>query len=300
MTRIDTADRKGGASFRINRGKYLRRKAVDAIMGALCTLAAVVGLIFLGLILITLLAKGAPGLSLDLFTNSMKTPGQHGGLANAIVGTLMQVVLGTLVGAPLGIAIGVYLAEIGRNGRLASVIRFVNDILLSAPSVLIGLFVYQIAVRPMGGFSALAGALALALIAMPVIARTTEDIIRLIPDAYREGSVALGARPSTTILKVVLPAASGGILTGILLAVARISGETAPLIVTSLGNFNWNFDLTRATASLPMAIYRYASSPYAEWKNLAWAGALVITLGVLLLNIASRVSLHLTSKSKAS
>jgi phosphate transport system permease protein len=299
MMRIETG-LKSGTGLRINRAKYLRRKAVDAIMGGLCTLAAVIGLIFLGLILMTLLAKGLPGLSLDLFIHSMKTPGQHGGLANAIVGTLMQVAIGTLVGAPLGIAVGVYLSEIGRNSRLASVIRFVNDILLSAPSVLIGLFVYQIVVRPMGGFSALAGSIALALIAMPVIARTTEDIIRLVPDAYREGSVALGARPSTTILKVVLPAASGGILTGILLAVARISGETAPLIVTSLGNFNWNFDLTRATASLPMAIYRYASSPYAEWKNLAWAGALVITLGVLLLNIASRVSLHLTSKGKAS
>lgn len=284
---------------RINRGRYLRRKAMDAAMGGLCIAAAAIGLVFLGLILFTLLARGLPGLSLDLFIHSMKTPGQHGGLANAIVGTLIQVAIGTLAGAPLGIAIGVYLAEIGRNSRLASVIRFVNDILLSAPSILIGLFVYQIAVKPMHGYSALAGGVALALIAMPVIARTTEDIIRLVPDAYREGSVALGARSSTTILKVVLPAASSGILTGVLLAVARIAGETAPLIVTSLGNFNWNFDLTQATASIPLAIYRYASSPYAEWIDLAWSGALVITFGVLLLNVASRVSLHLTSKGKA-
>ncbi len=287
-----------GRTARVNRGKYLRRKSTDAVMGGLCTFAAVLGLVFLALILYTLLSKGLRGMSLDLFIHKTMTPGNHGGLANAIVGTLIQVAIGAVIGTPLGIAIGVWLAEIGRNGRLASVVRFVNDILLSAPSVLIGLFVYQILVKPTGNFSALAGGIALALIAMPVIARTTEDIIRLVPDAYREGSVALGARPSTTILQVVLPAASGGILTGVLLAVARIAGETAPLIVTSLGNLNWNFDLMRATASLPMTIYRYASSPYKEWVDLGWAGALVITFGVLALNIASRVTMYYRGRGK--
>ena len=225
----------------------------------------------------------------------MKTPGQGGGLANAIVGTLIQVGMGTLMGAPLGMAVGVYLAEVGREGRFASVVRFVNDILLSAPSVLIGLFVYQIVVVPMGGFSAIAGSIALALLAMPVIARTTEDILKLVPESYREGSKALGARDSVTVIKVILPAAAGGILTGVLLAVARISGETAPLIVTSLGSFNWSENLTSPMASLPIAIYRYASSPYEEWVRLARSGALINTHGVLALNVASRVSHYLVS-----
>ncbi|KAF0182655.1 MAG: phosphate ABC transporter permease PstA [Hyphomonadaceae bacterium] len=279
----------------INHARYIRRRVVSAFMTVLCSVAAVIGLIFLGLILWTLVEKGAAGLSPNLFTHSMKTPGQGGGLGNAIVGSLIQVGMGTLLGAPLGMAVGVYLAEVGREGRFASVVRFVNDILLSAPSVLVGLFVYQIVVVPMGGFSAIAGSIALALLAMPVIARTTEDIMKLVPEAYREGSKALGARDSTTVLKVTLPAAFGGILTGVLLAVARISGETAPLIFTSLGSFNWSENLTSAMASLPIAIYRYASSPYEEWVDLAWSGALIITLGVLVLNIASRISHFLVS-----
>jgi len=279
-----------------NPANYARRRIFSAIMDMLCTLAALVGLVVLALILFTLIEKGMAGLSLNLFTESMRTPGSGGGLANAIVGSLMQTGLGILIGAPLGMAVGIYLAEVGRNSRLASVVRFVNDILLSAPSVLVGLFVYQIVVVPMGGFSGFAGSTALALLAMPVIARTTEDIIKLVPDSYREGSIALGARDSTTILKVVVPAAFGGILTGILLAVARIAGETAPLIFTSLGSFAMSTDMTRPMASLPIAIYRYASSPYEEWVDLAWAGAMVITLGVLLLNILSRVSHYLVSR----
>jgi phosphate transport system permease protein len=274
----------------INQQRYVRRRIVSALMNLICSAAAVVGLIFLGLILWTLIEKGTAGLSANLFTQSMKTPGQGGGLANAIVGTLIQVGMGIAMGAPLGMAVGIYLAEIGRESRFASVVRFVNDILLSAPSVLVGLFVYQIVVVPMGGFSAIAGSIALALLAMPVIARTTEDIMRLVPESYREGSKALGARDSTTVIKVVLPAAFGGILTGVLLAVARIAGETAPLIFTSLGSFNWSPNLTSAMASLPIAIYRYASSPYEEWVQLAWSGALLITTGVLVLNIASRIS----------
>ena len=273
-----------------NQAKYIRRRAVSGVMNVLCLAAAAIGLVFLGLILWTLLQKGVAGLNLNTFTHTMRTPGQGGGLANAIVGTLIQTGMGILLGAPLGMAVGVYLSEVGRDGRFASVVRFVNDILLSAPSVLVGLFVYQIVVVPMGGFSALAGSVALALLAMPVIARTTEDIMKLVPHGYREGSTALGARDSVTIGRVIIPAAFGGILTGILLAVARISGETAPLIFTSLGSFNWSESLTRPMASLPIAIYRYASSPYQEWVNLAWSGALIITFGVLALNIASRIS----------
>jgi phosphate transport system permease protein len=280
----------------INRANYVRRRVGDAVMGGLCTLAALVGLILLGLILWTLIKRGVAGLSLDAFTQPMRTPGQGGGLANAIVGSLIQTGLGALIGAPLGMAVGVYLSEVGRSGRFASVVRFVNDILLSAPSVLIGLFVYQIVVVPMHNFSALAGSIALALLAMPVVARTTEDILKLVPDSYREGSVALGARDSTTINRVIVPAAFGGILTGILLAVARISGETAPLIFTSLGSFNWTEDLLHPMASLPIAIYRFASSPYPEWVDLAWTGALIITFGVLTLNIASRITHHFATR----
>ncbi|MGE0828202.1 MAG: phosphate ABC transporter permease PstA, partial [Hyphomonadaceae bacterium] len=191
------------------------------------------------------------------------------------------------------------LAEVGHKSRLASVVRFVNDILLSAPSILVGLFVYQILVVTMGSFSAIAGAFALALLAMPVIARVTEDLLKLVPNSYREGSQALGARDSATILRVTVPAAFGGILTGILLAVARIAGETAPLIFTSLGHNGWSSSLTEPMASLPIAIYRYASSPYEEWVSLAWSGALIITIGVLALNIASRVSHRLIAGKQA-
>ncbi len=281
-----------------NHAKYVRRRVLSGVMNVLCMLAAGIGLLFLGSILLTLVQKGMAGLAPTVFTNPMKTPGQDGGLANAIVGTLIQTGLGTLIGAPLGMAVGVYLSEVGRDSRFASLVRFVNDILLSAPSVLIGLFVYQIVVVPMGGFSAIAGSIALALLAMPVIARTTEDIMKLVPDGYREGSTALGARESVTVNRVIIPAAFGGILTGILLAVARISGETAPLIFTSLGSTNWSESLTRPMASLPIAIYRYASSPYEEWVNLAWTGALIITMGVLALNIASRVSHYLVTRDR--
>ncbi|MFT3725392.1 MAG: phosphate ABC transporter permease PstA [Hyphomonadaceae bacterium] len=273
------------------KARYFRRQAVDLIMGGLCVFAAVVGIVLLGLILWMLFSRGLGGLSLDVFTKPMASSGAGGGLANAIVGSLIQVGIGSAIGAPLGMMVGVYLSEVGKNSRFASVVRFVNDILLSAPSVLIGLFVYQIAVAPFGGFSGIAGSIALALLAMPVVARTTEDILRLVPQAYRDGAIALGSRENEVVRKVILPAAFGGILTGILLAVARIAGETAPLIFTSLGNSNWSTDLTKPMASLPIAIYRYAGSPYEDWKALAWTGALLITVGVLALNIASRLSL---------
>jgi phosphate transport system permease protein len=277
---------------------YRRRKAVNALMDGLWVASALLGLILLGLILLMVVGKGMAGLSLSVFTQSMASPESGGGLANAIVGSLIQLGIGLIIAAPLGIAVGVYLAEVGRGGAFASLVRFVNDILLSAPSILIGLFVYQIAVAPFGGFSGLAGSIALAMVAMPVIARTTEDILKLVPNAYREGAIALGARESSVIRQVVLPAASGGVLTGVLLAVARMAGETAPLIFTSLGNSNWSTDITKPMASLPIAIYRYAGSPYPEWVSLAWTGAFIITAGVLALNIASRVAHSLTSAGK--
>lgn len=273
------------------KARYFRRQALDLVMGGLCVFAAVIGIVMLGLILYMLFSRGLSGLSLDVFTRPMASSGSGGGLANAIVGSLLQVGIGAMIGAPLGMMVGVYLSEVGKTSRFASVVRFVNDILLSAPSVLVGLFVYQIAVAPFGGFSGIAGAVALALLAMPIVARTTEDILRLVPQAYRDGAIALGSRENQVVRKVILPAAFGGILTGILLAVARIAGETAPLIFTSLGNSNWSTDLTKPMASLPIAIYRYAGSPYEDWKALAWTGALLITVGVLALNIASRLSL---------
>lgn len=273
------------------KARYFRRQATDIIMSGLCVLAAIVGLIMLGLILWMLFSKGLAGLSLDVFTKSMSSTGTGGGLANAIVGSLIQVGIGSMIGAPLGMMVGVYLSEVGKDSKFAQIVRFVNDILLSAPSVLIGLFIYQIAVSPFKGFSGIAGALALALLAMPVVARTTEDILRLVPQAYRDGAIALGSRENEVVRKVVLPAAFGGILTGVLLAVARIAGETAPLIFTSLGNTNWSTDLTKPMASLPIAIYRYAGSPSADLVQLAWTGALLITVGVLLLNVLSRISL---------
>jgi phosphate transport system permease protein len=272
------------------RARYFRRQLVDRVMSGLCVAAAGVGLVLLGLILWMLFSNGMGGLSLDVFTKSMSQPGSGGGLANAIVGSLLQVGVGAMIGAPLGMMVGVYLSEVGKESRFASIVRFVNDILLSAPSVLIGMFVYQIAVLPFGGFSGFAGSIALAIIAMPIVARTTEDILRLVPQAYRDGAVALGSRENEVVRKVVLPAAFGGILTGILLAVARIAGETAPLLFTSLGSDVMSADMTQPMASIPMAIVRYSNTNYADWIALAWTGAMLITVGVLVLNILSRLS----------
>jgi phosphate transport system permease protein len=241
---------------------------------SLIILLFAVGLILLALILWMLFSNGLAGLTLDTFTKPMSQPGSGGGLANAIIGSLLQVGVGAMIGAPLGMMVGVYLSEVGKESRFASIVRFVNDILLSAPSVLIGLFVYQIAVLPFGGFSGVAGSIALGLV----------------PQAYRDGAIALGSRENEVVGKVVLPAAFGGILTGILLAIARIAGETAPLLFTSLGNDIWSTDMTQPMASLPMAIVRYSNTPYPEWVALAWTGAMLITVGVLVLNIASRFS----------
>jgi phosphate transport system permease protein len=265
------------------------RKIANVIALALSVGATGVGLLFLGAILWTLLKNGLSGLSVHLFTQMTPPPGSAGGLLNAIFGSAVMTVIGIAVGAPLGVLAGTYLAEYGGNSRLATVIRFVNDVLLSAPSIIIGLFVYQIVVVPMGHFSAIAGALALAVIAIPVTVRTTEDMLRLVPQGMKDASTALGAYPWRTTLSVIYPAARSGILTGLLLAIARVSGETAPLLFTALNNQFWSRNLNAPMANLPVVIYQFAQSPYPEWQQLAWTGALLITLTILALSIFARI-----------
>jgi phosphate transport system permease protein len=229
-----------------------------------------------------------------VFLNSTKSPGSHGGLLNAIVGSLIQTSIGTLIGTPIGLMVGTYLAEYGRNSLLANAVRFVSDVLLSAPSILIGLFVYQLMVEPFGGFSAIAGCIALAVIVIPIVVRTTEDMLGLIPPTLREAVIGLGAPKWKMIVLICYRAAKEGIATGVLLAVARIAGETAPLLFTSLGNLNWSVSLRQPMASLPVTIYQYAGSAFDDWVQLAWVGALLITFGVLTINIAARVLLRRT------
>ena len=250
------------------------------------------GLLFLVSILATLVVKGAGGISLSVFTEVTRPPGSHGGLLNPIIGSLIQVTLATLIGTPIGLLVGTYLAEYAGNSRFGHVVRFVSDVLLSAPSILIGLFVYQLLVLPFGGFSGWAGVVALAIIVIPVVVRTTEDMLRLIPNTLREAVIGLGAPKWKMIVLVCWRAAISGIITGVLLAVARVAGETAPLLFTSLGNLNWSLSLSQPMSSLPITIYSYAGSPYEDWITLAWAGALIITLGVLGLNIVARAVLR--------
>jgi phosphate transport system permease protein len=269
-----------------------RRKRTDLIIKALCVLATILGMVLLGSILLTLLWRGAAGLSLTVFTNVTKPPGSGGGLLNAIVGTLIQTFIGTIVGTPIGLMVGTYLAEYGHNSPLANAVRFVSDILLSAPSILIGLFVYQFAVEPFGGFSGAAGCIALAVIVIPIVVRTTEDMLRLITPSLREAAIGLGAPKWKVIVQICYRAATDGIVTGVLLAVARIAGETAPLLFTSLGNLNWSASLKHPMASLPVTIYQYAGSAFEDWVQLAWVGALLITFGVLAINIAARLVLR--------
>ncbi len=269
-----------------------RRRTADRVARVLCWGAALIGLFFLASILLTLLTRGAGGLSLNVFTQVTKPPGSHGGLLNAIIGSLIQTVLGTLIGTPIGLMVGTYLSEYASGSKIGNAVRFVSDILLSAPSILIGLFVYQILVNPFNGFSGWAGAVALAIIVIPIVVRTTEDMLRLIPIALREAAVALGAPKWKSIVFVCYRAALDGILTGVLLAIARIAGETAPLLFTSLGNLNWSVDLGRPMSSLPVTIYQYAGAAFDDWVQLAWVGALLITFGVLALNIAARFALR--------
>ena len=269
---------------------YARRKRTNFIAMAACYGATFFGLAWLVLILMTLLVNGLPGISLALFTDMTPPPNaQGGGLANAIIGSLMLTILGVGIGAPIGLLAGTYMAEYGRHSKLTSVIRFINDILLSAPSIIIGLFIYGAVVVPMGRFSGLAGALALAVIVIPVVVRTTEDMLLLVPNPLREAASALGLPRSLVIRHVAYRAARAGLLTGILLAVARVSGETAPLLFTVLNNQFWSLDMTNSVANLPVTINNFINNPDPNWKQLAWAGALLITFTVLSLNIIARV-----------
>ena len=268
---------------------YARRRRTSTIAMALCVGATIFGLVWLTMILFTLFWNGFAGLSVALFTEMTPPPNaQGGGLLNAIVGSLILTFLGIGVGAPIGILAGTYMAEYGRYSKITSVIRFINDILLSAPSIIIGLFVYGAVVVPMGGFSGLAGALALAVIALPVVVRTTEDMLLLVPTQLREAAVALGMPQSYMIRKITWRAARVGLVTGLLLAVARVSGETAPLLFTALSNQFWSVDLLKTMANLPVTINNFINNPDPNWKRLAWAGALLITLAVLSLNIVAR------------
>lgn len=268
---------------------YPRRRRRNSFWMMLCAAATLFGMSWLVMILFSLVANGVNGLSLALFTENTPPPGAAGGgLANAIAGSLMLTGIGVGIGAPIGILAGTYIAEYGRYSKVSTVIRFINDILLSAPSIIIGLFIYTAVVLPMGGFSGIAGALALAVIVIPVVVRTTENMLMLVPNQIREAASALGYPRSHVIRYVAYRAARTGIITGVLLAVARVSGETAPLLFTALSNQFWSMDLTKATANLPVTINNFINSADANWKQLAWSGALLITVAVLTLNIVAR------------
>jgi phosphate transport system permease protein len=265
------------------------RKFINLVALGLSGLATAVGLFFLGAILWTLIRSGLAGMSLQLFTAMTPPPGSSGGLLNAIYGSAVMTVIGILIGGPIGVLAGTYLAEYGRTARISTIIRFVNDVLLSAPSIIVGLFVYELLVISMGHFSAIAGAVALAIIAIPVTVRTTEDMLGLVPQGMKDASTAMGAYHWRTITSVIYPAARSGIVTGLLLAVARISGETAPLLFTALNNQFWSSNLAAPIANLPVVIFQFALSPYPNWQQLAWSGALLITVSILILSIAARI-----------
>jgi len=267
---------------------YSARRLRNQIAMALSLAATLFGLGWLVLILGALLWQGFSGLSFAVFTEMTPPPGSAGGLLNPIAGSLILTVLAVVIGTPIGILAGTYMAEYGRYDRLTTVVRFINDILLSAPSIVVGLFIYEVMVAPMGHFSGLAGAVALAVIVIPVVVRTTEDMLLLVANPLREAATALGMPRAVVIRQVCYRAARAGMLTGVLLAVARISGETAPLLFTALNNQFWSLDLNAPMASLPVVIFQFALSPYADWQKLAWTGALIITLTVLALSITAR------------
>ncbi len=279
-----------------------RRRVVDRIVAGLCIAATFIGLLVLASILFTLIYRGLAGISLGVLYKNTAPAGSDGGLANAIIGTVLQTMVGTAIGTPIGLMVGTYLSEYSAGSMLGEAVRFVSDVLLSAPSILIGLFIYQLVVLPSGGFSGFAGCIALAVIVIPIVVRTPEDMLRLIPVALREAAVALGAPKWKAIVFVCYKAALDGILTGVLLAIARIAGETAPLLFTSLGNLNATVDFhhpsTLITAfgmemsSLPVTIYQYAGSAYSDLVDLSWVAALLITVGVLALNILARLVLR--------
>jgi len=268
---------------------YTQRRLINAFNLTVSVLTTLFGLFWLGWLLWTLIANGLQWLGPTIFTESTPPPGGTGGLANAIVGSIMLTSTGVLIGTPIGILAGTYLAEFGKSSHLASVTRFVNDVLLSAPSIIIGVFIYELVVVNSGHFSGWAGALALALIVIPVVVRTTENMLGLVPTSLREAAAALGAPMWKVVMHIVYRSARVGILTGVLLAIARISGETAPLLFTVLNNQFWSTSMDKPLANLPVVIFQFAMSPFEDWQNLAWAGALLITVSVLTLNIIARL-----------
>ena len=268
--------------------RYKVRRRSNAVAMGLALAATAFGLGWLVLVLGALLWKGFSGLSPAVFTQMTPPPGASGGLLNPIIGSLIMTVLAVAIGTPVGILAGTYMAEYGRHDRLSSVVRFINDILLSAPSIVVGLFIYEVMVAPMGHFSGLAGGVALAVIVIPVVVRTTEDMLTLVPNALREAATSIGLPRSMSITRICYRAARAGMVTGVLLAVARISGETAPLLLTALNNQFWSTNLNAPMASLPVVIFQFALSPYKDWQALAWTGALIITLAVLALSITAR------------
>jgi phosphate transport system permease protein len=276
---------------------YAKRRRRNVITMGLAFGATAFGLSWLVLILGELLWQGFSGLSLAVFTEMTPPPGAAGGLLNPIIGSLIMTAIAVALGTPLGMLAGTYMAEYGRYDKLTMVVRFINDILLSAPSIIVGLFIYEIMVAQMGHFSGWAGAVSLAVIVVPVVVRTTEDMLTLVPDTLREAAASIGLARALMITKVAYRAARAGMITGVLLAVARISGETAPLLFTALNNQFWSLDLNAPVASLPVVIFQFALSPYKDWQKLAWTGALIITLAVLTLSILARV---LASQRKSS
>jgi phosphate transport system permease protein len=268
---------------------YARRRLTNRIIIGLSIAATGFGLLWLVMVLGTLLINGASAIGPALFAQMTPPPGSSGGLLNAIAGSVVMTGIATLIGTPTGILAGTFLAEYARGSQFGELVRFINDILLSAPSIIIGLFVYEAMVVRMGHFSAWAGAVALAIIMVPVIVRTTEDMLRLVPSALREAAAALGAPKWKIVVMVTYRAALQGMVTGVLLAIARISGETAPLLFTALNNQFWSTDLNRPMANLPVVIFQFAMSPYADWQVLAWGGALLITVSILVLNITARI-----------
>ena len=276
---------------------YKSRRRGNALATIASYTATGIGLAGLAMILIVLFWEGFSGLSLAVFTQNTPPPGSAGGLLNAIVGSLMMTIIAIIIGTPIGMLAGTYMAEYGRHDKLSSVVRFINDILLSAPSIVVGLFIYEVLVVPMGHFSGIAGAVALAVIVIPVVVRTTEDMLMLVPNTLREAAASIGLPRSLMIRHIAYRAARSGIITGILLAVARISGETAPLLFTALNNQFYSNNLNAPMSSLPVVIFQFALSPYEDWQRLAWTGALIITISVLALSIAARA---LTGTRKSS
>jgi phosphate transport system permease protein len=286
-----TLDR-ASAAHRRHSGLLRRRRNIDHVVTALCAVATFIVLAALVSILFTLVSNGIRGLTFSTLTRVTTPPGNGGGLLNPIIGSIIQTAMATVIGTPVGLLAGIYLAEYGAESPIANSVRFVSDMLLSAPSILVGLFVYLILVAPFGHFSGIAGVAALAILVIPIVVRTTEDMLRLVPVSMREAAAALGAPRWKVVMLVSVRAAKRGLMTGVLLAIARIAGETAPLLFTSLGNLNWSVSLGQPMASLPVTIYQYAGSAYDDWVQLAWTSALLITAGVLLINIVARVGLR--------